>query len=70
MDLGFGGWLLVIRLAILLWSFGFIATKQMREEKNRKREAMWQKILEEKKRQLKEPDANQVQAESTEKEVQ
>ena len=70
MDLGFGGWLLVIGLAILLWWFGFIATKQMREEKNRKREAMWQKILEEKKQQLNEPDANQVQAESTEKEVQ
>jgi len=37
-------WLAMILICLLLWWFGFIATKQMRIDKNRERTAKWQAI--------------------------
>ncbi len=37
-------WLVAIVVAILLWWFGFIATKQMRIDKNNERTVKWEAI--------------------------
>lgn len=49
MHLGMSGWLLVSIIALALWWFGFIATRQMRLDKNKKREEIWAKMAAEKK---------------------
>ena len=43
-------WLAVIALSFVLWWFGFIATKQMRIDKNNERAAKWARMAEEQKK--------------------
>jgi len=42
--MGWEMWLGAIAFSVVLWWFGFIATKQMRIDKNRERTEMWEKI--------------------------
>jgi len=42
--MGWEMWLGVIVFSLLLWWFSFIATKQMRIDKNRERMEMWEKM--------------------------
>jgi antirestriction protein len=57
-------WLGIIIFSVGLWWFGFIATKQMRLDKNKDRTVMWEKVAAaQKKRREEEARSAEISAE-------